>query len=146
LTVKGQPLAVLFIIPIAAITAVQVFGHLQRQLDAAYFRHPLETANRRIAWVGFLAQIVEHLMTMIRTEWDRAQIAGLFTPLLFAQNRIHHRHHIDVAAKVRRLVEGFRVSSRQVERRWVKWMRSPKVSPSSPDRYRRGRHRIRCTW
>ena len=48
-------------------------------------------------------------MTMIRTEGDRAQIAGLFTPLLFTQNRIHHRHHINVAAKVRRLVEGFRV-------------------------------------
>ncbi len=48
-------------------------------------------------------------MTMIRTKWDRAQIAGLFTPLLFTQDSIHHRHHIDVAAKVRRLVEGFRV-------------------------------------
>ncbi len=46
-------------------------------------------------------------MTMIRTKWDRAQIACLFTPLLFTQDSIHHRHHIDVAAKVRRLVEGF---------------------------------------
>lgn len=46
-------------------------------------------------------------MTMIRPKWDRAQIAGLFTPLLFAQDSIHHCHHIDVAAKVRRLVEGF---------------------------------------
>ena len=85
----------------------RILGHFQRQLDAAHFRHPFETANRRIAWVGFLAQIVEHLMTMIRPKWDRAQIAGLFTPLLFAQDSIHHRHHIDVAAKVRRLVEGF---------------------------------------
>ena len=46
-------------------------GALDSQFNAAYFSQALKATNSGIPWVGFLFQIIKHLMTMVWSHGDK---------------------------------------------------------------------------
>ena len=46
-------------------------GALDSQFNAAYFGQAFKATNSGIPWVGFLFQIIKHLMTMVWSHGDK---------------------------------------------------------------------------
>ncbi len=58
-------------------------------------RQVREVANRRVTWICFLLNIIQHLVTMIRPERN-----FIFPFLLFDHQRFHYPGHIHIAVEV----------------------------------------------
>ncbi len=80
-------------------------GAVDRQFDAANFRQSFEATDRRVAGIGFLLQVIQHLVAVVGTHWNQIFLPRGFTSLFLFGNRFDHRKHIDIATQMRGFVE-----------------------------------------
>src|SRR5215218_5541951 len=74
-------------------------GH--RRHDPADLGEAAQPTNRRVAREGRLADVVEQLMAVVRSEWDTpTRITSVTALLLLLEQSSNNRHHVDVAGEM----------------------------------------------
>src|SRR4029079_17830573 len=78
----------------------------ERRDDAAKFREAAKPPRDRIARGAAAAEIADHLLPVIGAEHDAVAAVA---PRVLGEKLAQHRHHVDVALQMRRLVEAARI-------------------------------------